>query len=195
MSNRAKIEAIRNDRERHFASVFFDHDEWESQPAPIRFKGGAYRPDFFDYRRGIYIEVVGTRQAFDRNRYKYLYLLEIRKDIKLEFRTSSGDLLNPYHLRLKKCKEKPFVVLPKPKTELERYRRDHELTFKQLSVKVGVKSVSVVYAHCMGTRKMCAENAVAYSNTLGIPRSELRPDLWPPATATPATPRGGEDAA
>ena len=35
---------------------------------------------------------------------------------------------------------------------------------------------------------------------LGIPRSELRPDLWPPdgLTATPTTPpaaEGGEDAA
>lgn len=95
-----KIAAIRNDRERHFASVFFDHEEWESQPSTIYFKGGRYHPDFFDKRRGVYIEVVGTRQAFAQNRYKYLYMLEVCKELKLEFRSHDGALLDPYRMSL-----------------------------------------------------------------------------------------------
>lgn len=100
MCSSSKIDAIRNERERHFAAVFFDHDEWESQPETIHFKGGCYRPDFLDKRRGIYIEVVGTRQAFANNRYKYLYMLEVCKDLKLEFRSHKGEILNPYKLSL-----------------------------------------------------------------------------------------------
>ena len=48
-----KISAIRNERERHFASVFFDHDEWEHQPATIHFYGGRYTADFYDQRRKV----------------------------------------------------------------------------------------------------------------------------------------------
>ena len=44
-------------------------------------------------------------------------------------------------------------------------------------------------------RRVGPKTALLYERILGIPRSELRPDLWPPAIATPATPRGGEDAA
>jgi len=132
MSNRAKIEAIRNDRERHFASVFFDHDEWESQPAPIYFKGGCYHPDFLDKRRGIYIEVVGTRQAFANNRYKYLYMLEVCKDLKLEFRSHKGEILNPYKLSFAsrsfmKASEKVAStgVMPEGKTmNIKTFRED-----------------------------------------------------------------------
>ena len=95
-----KISAIKNERERHFASVFFDHDEWEHHPRTIVFNGGRYTADFYDFRRKIYIEVVGTRQAFFVNRYKYMYLLQIRPDIKLEFRSHEGRLLDLYRFSL-----------------------------------------------------------------------------------------------
>ncbi len=35
-------------------------------------------------------------------------------------------------------------------------------------------------------RRVGPQSAILYEKILGIPRSELRPDLWPP-TATPAT--------
>lgn len=96
----SKLAQIANRRERLFAEVFFDHDDWEHHPPAIYFKGGKYTADFYDRRRETYIEVVGTRQAFAANRYKYLYLLEIRNDITLEFRSHEGKLLDPYRMSL-----------------------------------------------------------------------------------------------
>ena len=69
-----KLSSIQNKRERHFASIFFEHDEWTHHPSTIMFEGGRYTADFYDAKREGYIEVVGTRQAFAANRYKYLYL-------------------------------------------------------------------------------------------------------------------------
>ena len=44
-----------------------------------------------------------------------------------------------------------------------------------------------VYRQYHGTRKPSGEYAIIYERVLGIPRSELRPDLWPP-TASPTKP-------
>lgn len=96
----SKISAIKNERERHFASTFFEHDEWDHHPRQIIFNGGRYTADFFDKRRGIYIEVVGSRQAFAQNKYKYLYIMETCKNISLEFRSHEGRLLDPYNFSL-----------------------------------------------------------------------------------------------
>ncbi len=38
---------------------------------------------------------------------------------------------------------------------------------------------STVWCHYVGTRKPKAEYAIKYEEKLGIPRSEIRPDLWP----------------
>lgn len=56
----------------------------------------------------------------------------------------------------------------------------------------GERSLYAVYRHCKSAR-IPAESAMVYAKKLGIPRSELRPDLWPPAglTATPTTPPAG----
>lgn len=55
--------------------------------------------------------------------------------------------------------------------------------------------LTTVQKHFYGSRNVGPVSAILYEQLIGIPRSELRPDLWPPATATPATQRGGEDAA
>lgn len=39
--------------------------------------------------------------------------------------------------------------------------------------------------HLKGTRSISAEQALKYERLLGIPRSELRPDLWPPEEGQP----------
>ena len=46
-----------------------------------------------------------------------------------------------------------------------------------------VEGLDYPYAnkHYRGVRKITAEYAIRYERLLGIPRSELRPDLWPPA--------------
>lgn len=64
-------------------------------------------------------------------------------------------------------------------------------------------SLTTVQKHYYGSREVGPMYALKYERILGIPRSELRPDLWPPdgLTATPTTPpepersEGGEDAA
>lgn len=35
--------------------------------------------------------------------------------------------------------------------------------------------------HYLGERSVGWKSALRYENVLGIPRSELRPDLWPPS--------------
>ena len=72
------------------------------------------------------------------------------------------------------------------KNALENFRTAHGLTFRQLAMACGGRSLNAVYRHCKG-EKIAAESALLYSRALGIPRSELRPDLWPPD----AQPEGG----
>lgn len=43
-----------------------------------------------------------------------------------------------------------------------------------------------IFKQYRGLRGVGPQSAILYEEVLGIPRSELRPDLWPP-TATPAT--------
>ena len=46
----------------------------------------------------------------------------------------------------------------------------------------GVDGLDYCYAYkqYMGQRGLSAEYALVYERLFGIPRSELRPDLWPP---------------
>ena len=39
---------------------------------------------------------------------------------------------------------------------------------------------TTVWRHAVGQRAISPEAALVYENTLGVPRSKLRPDLWPP---------------
>ncbi len=65
------------------------------------------------------------------------------------------------------------------KNALEKFRTDRGLTFRQLAMACGGRSLNAVYRHCKG-EKIAAESALLYSRALGIPLCELRPDLWPP---------------
>ena len=71
------------------------------------------------------------------------------------------------------------------KNALKNYKEQQGLTFRKLASICGY-SLNAVYRHC--NVKIPAEAAVHYATCLGIPRSELRPDLWPPEGAFPATP-------
>ena len=42
-----------------------------------------------------------------------------------------------------------------------------------------------VWQQCKGLRPVGPKTALRYEKLLGIPRSELRPDLWPSATTAP----------
>lgn len=53
------------------------------------------------------------------------------------------------------------------------------LTAKSASTISGIRYVTI-YQHLTGKRSISAEMTLKYETLLGIPRSELRPDLWPP---------------
>ena len=40
--------------------------------------------------------------------------------------------------------------------------------------------LSTIAKHCNGERELGLKAVLRYERLLGIPRSELRPDLWPP---------------
>ncbi len=84
-------------RENQFISKFFTHNNWIKYPAAFQLNGTKYTPDFYDGRRRIFIEVVGTRQAFHYQKEKYELFREMYPFVPLEFRTSEGDLLNLDH--------------------------------------------------------------------------------------------------
>ena len=48
-----------------------------------------------------------------------------------------------------------------------------------------------LYKQYRGDRNVGVQSALLYEQLLGIPRSELRPDLWPPAA--PSTPTEPEE--
>ncbi len=65
------------------------------------------------------------------------------------------------------------------KTAIDRYRQEHKLTLRALAAKTGITSLGTLFRHCRG-ESLSAEMALRYHKTLGIPLSDLRPDLWPP---------------
>lgn len=52
-----------------------------------------YSPDFYDGNRNVFIEVIGSRQAYDQNKEKYDLMKKIFPKIKFEIRTPDGALL------------------------------------------------------------------------------------------------------
>jgi len=60
---------------------------------------------------------------------------------------------------------------------LNSYRLENKLTFEALALITGNDKTSI-FRHCHG-KKIKPEDAVMYETTLGIPRHQLRPDLWP----------------
>lgn len=94
MTREEKIAQIKNVNERFFAENFFKHDKWVSQPKPIDLGEYTYRPDFYDEERDMYIEVVGTKQAFYQNKFKYLKTIKIIGSEKFEIRDIAGRIIN-----------------------------------------------------------------------------------------------------
>ena len=50
-----------------------------------------------------------------------------------------------------------------------------------------------IFKQYKGERGVGVKSALLYEAVLGIPRSELRPDIWPPTEAAPTTRPGGEE--
>lgn len=69
------------------------------------------------------------------------------------------------------------------------YKKTMETILKRKFLERGLKprdaaragcSYNTLMGHLHGTRKISAESALRYEALLGIPRWELRPDLWLP---------------
>ena len=60
------------------------------------------------------------------------------------------------------------------------------------AAKAGLR-YQTVWLHFHGLRNVGVKSALRYEAVLGIPRSELRPDIWPPTEAASTTRPGGEE--
>ena len=85
---------IRHDSEINFVKNFFIHNNWRHHPVIFRLDSGNYEPDFYDGERDMYIEVVGTRQAFDANREKYKEFIKTFPKVGFEIRKVSGEIVD-----------------------------------------------------------------------------------------------------
>ena len=79
--------------EMEFVKNFFTHSDWIHHPAVFYLNEVKYTPDFYDAARNVFIEVSGTRQAYQQNKEKYQLLRQVFPQIKFEVRKTDGSLL------------------------------------------------------------------------------------------------------
>ena len=106
----------RHDREKWFVEKFFDHDKWEYEPIAFLLPDGTrFTPDFYDMGRNVFIEVAGTRQAYEYNRGKYNQFYKTYPNIPFEIRLPNGELLkhSPTGRGIKWNDELPYKSLKK----------------------------------------------------------------------------------
>ena len=90
----APLEIPRQKREFQFIKAYFTHDDWTYHPVRLTLITGLkYSPDFYDRKRDVFIEVAGTRQAYELNKHKYALLKESYPCFNFEIRYADGDLL------------------------------------------------------------------------------------------------------
>lgn len=94
-----------------FIQNFFKHNNWVYQPAKFRLNETSYSPDFYDCERNVFIEVVGTRQAYSQNQFKYTLFRELFPKLKLEIRNAVGDLIDTEEPINRQTTEKALYVL------------------------------------------------------------------------------------
>lgn len=86
---------IEHTREMEFMKNYFDDfDDCLYEPATFSMKGVKYTPDFYDIDRNVWIEVVGTREAYRQNRKKYSLFRYHFPDLILELRAPCGQLID-----------------------------------------------------------------------------------------------------
>jgi len=93
-------ELFLHDRELEFIDNYFKHTNWVYSPANFRLNTFRYSPDFYDGEANVFIEVVGSRQAYHQNKIAYAQFRELYPKIKLEIRKISGELLNEENSRM-----------------------------------------------------------------------------------------------
>lgn len=169
-----KIETIRNRREKIFAQLFFDNGNWISQPRTFVFSDGTkYTPDFYDVDRDVYIEVVGTRQAYSLNKDKYAKMAKEFEAFGFECRRFTGELYitipknelrkrNPDHVDAW-WEDMPEIEIPYPQSSAEAIRAICYLnawTVRRLANEMGLADGSslsaIIKERVTGTPEMTA---------------------------------------
>ena len=179
----AKVKSIRFEREREFALNFFDHEDWSYTPTFFRLSDGTkYFPDFYDAKREIYIEVVGTLPAFYHNQKKYDVFRNQYPEVRFEMRTPCGSIFDPAD---KSYFHKPKRVQGTHTTKLKNMSGASRLQSILDSKKISIRAASnmcglpepTVRSHYYGLRKtMRIEVAMKYADGLGIKISDLLGD-------------------
>lgn len=82
---------IIKDAEVEFMSNYFDHNDWIHEPARFKLKGTTYTPDFYDKKENVFIEVIGTRAAFSKNKAKYLLFVQTYPQINFKIMKKDGN--------------------------------------------------------------------------------------------------------
>lgn len=94
--NPRTIKKGEHEAEINFISTFFDHNNWVHHPAMFNLgENIRYTPDFYDGKRNMFIEVVGSRQAFNANKEKYKIFIKKFPKLKFEIRDSKGNIYRP----------------------------------------------------------------------------------------------------
>ena len=81
------------DREFEFVRNFFNHSNWIRHPVNFYLDGNheKYTPDFYDGARNVFIEVAGTRQAWEQRKDKFMEVAKRFPMIKFEARMVTGE--------------------------------------------------------------------------------------------------------
>lgn len=128
-----------NPREVEFVKNYFTHKNWIHHPATFNLNYTAYTPDFYDGENNVFIEMVGTRQAYHRNKDKYISFEKVFPLIKLEIRKTNGEPL--------KIKNN-YISWVDPKTydyQLFEAIKDAGLTQQKLAKQAGLPEVKISY--------------------------------------------------
>ena len=85
-----------HDREKQFADLLTKQGrKWEYPSRKFQMGKTSYRPDFFLPDEDIYIEVVGTRQAYFANKEKIAKFRELYPNVKLFIYDHKGEVFPP----------------------------------------------------------------------------------------------------
>ena len=83
------------EREMEFAKNYFNSpDEYIHHPSTFNIKITSYRPCFYDRKNDIWIQVIGTREAYRQNKHKYALFRYYYPELKFELRAPCGELIN-----------------------------------------------------------------------------------------------------
>jgi hypothetical protein len=82
-----------NHKEILFIKHYFTHQNWLYSPVTFHLGDKKYTPDFYDGNRQVFIEVVGSKQAFHSNKEKYSSLQQLASFFRFEIRDALGSLI------------------------------------------------------------------------------------------------------